>query len=285
MKNITNVIIISDLHAGCRLGLCPEEGVKLDDGGRYMPSEIQVKVHTWWEEFWNEWVPIVCRGEPFIVVCNGDAMDGVHHGSVTQISHNLVDQKRCAYALLKPVIELCEGRYFHLRGTEAHGGKSGQMEEELAEQLGAIKDKDGKFARWELYLKVGEALVHITHHIGTCGSLAYESSAVQKELEQSFVEAARWGQEPVNVIVRSHRHRNIETRVRARIRKRPTFATACVTAGWQLKTPFVYRIAGARQSLPQIGGTLIRYGDEDVYTRHQVWEVGRPETEAIEVDG
>ncbi len=284
MKNITNVIVVSDLHAGCRLGLCPIGGVQLDDGGRYEPSELQQKVYSWWREFWLEWVPMVCRDEPFAVVMNGDAMDGVHHGSVTQISHNLVDQERCAFELLKPIVNFCEGRYFHIRGTEAHGGKSGQMEERLAEKLGAIPDKDGRFARWELYLKIGEALAHITHHIGTCGSLAYETSAVQKELEQSFVEAARWGQEPVNVIVRSHRHRNIETRFRARIRNRPTFATACVTAGWQLKTPFVYKIVGGRVTLPQIGGSLIRYGDEDIYTRHQVWEIDRPMTEVIEVE-
>ncbi len=283
MKNITNVIVISDLHAGCRLGLCPGI-VSLDDGGEYRSSTIQAKVYDMWREFWDEWVPMVCREEPFAVVCNGDALDGVHHGAVTQISQNLVDQKRIAYNLLKPVVEACEGRYFHIRGSEAHTGKSGMMEEELAEQLGAIPDSDGKFARWELYLKVGEALAHITHHIGTCGSLAYETSAVQKELEQCFVSAARWGQDPVNVVVRSHRHRNIETRIRARIGGRDTFATAFVTAGWQLKTPFVYKIAGGRVTLPQIGGSLIRYGNEDVFSRHQVWTVDRPKVEIVKVE-
>ena len=278
---ITNAIIISDLHAGCRMGLCPKDGVQLDDGGTYVPSHLQIKMLDWWDEFWHEWTPLVCRNEPFMVICNGDATDGVHHGTVTQISQNLVDQKRIAYKLLKPVVEACEGRYYHIRGTEAHSGKSGQIEEELAESLGAIPDSEGRHARWELWTKVGEAILHCTHHIGISGSLAYETSAVQKELEQAFVESARWGDEPPNVICRSHRHRNIEVRCRGKIRGRETFAQAFVTAGWQLKTPIVYRSTG-RQTNPQIGGSLVRYGDEDVYCRHQVWHIERPKVESIE---
>jgi hypothetical protein len=44
------------------------------------------------------------------------------------------------------------------------------------------------------------------------------------------------------------------------------------TAGWQLKTPYVYRIPSGRAGEAQIGGHLIRHGDEDyVYSRFCVW--------------
>jgi len=271
---INNLVVISDIHAGCKLALCPKGGVQLDEGGIYMPSKPQQKLWVMWEYFWDKWVPMVTRGEPYAVVCNGDAVDGVHHNSVTQITHNLTDQGKIAYEILKPVVDKCGGRYYHIRGTEAHVGSSGMQEEALAAKLGAIPDEQGNFARWELWVEVGKGLVHLTHHIGTCGSMAYETSAVQKELEQSFVEAARWGARPPDVIVRSHRHRNVETRIRAK----NGFATACVTAGWQLRTPFVYRLAGGRTSQPQIGGTVVRYGDEDMYTRHQVWDIERQKT-------
>lgn len=271
---INNLIVVSDLHCGCRLGLCPPR-VSLDDGGVYEHSALQYDVWSRWQEFWYEWVPLVTKGEPFAVVCNGDSIDGVHHGAVTQISHNLGDQAKIAKMVLKPIVELCEGRYYHIRGTEAHAGQSGQDEERLAEELGAIADQDGRRARWELWLAIGCGLVHLSHHIGTSGSLAYETSAVHKELEQAFVEAARWGNRHPDVIVRSHRHRNVETRIQTA----HGFATACTTAGWQVKTPFSYKITGGRQSLPQIGGTLVRSGDEDVFTRHQLWNLARPKTE------
>lgn len=273
-SKLNNLIVVSDLHCGCRLGLCPPK-VQLDEDATYQHTPMQADIWKRWQEFWNVWVPQVTRGEPFAVVLNGDAIDGVHHRAVTQISQNLTDQARIAKEVLRPVVEACEGRYYHLRGTEAHVGPSGQEEERLAEELGAIPDKSGRFARWELYLEIGVGLVHLSHHIGTAGSLAYETTAVHKELEQSFVEAARWGERHPDVIVRSHRHRNVETRIQTA----HGFATACTTAGWQGKTPFVYKIAGGRQTQPQIGGTLVRSGDEDVYTRHRLWNLARPKTE------
>lgn len=278
-KKIINLIVVSDLHCGCRLGLCPPE-VKLDENAIYKHSPLQADVWKRWKEFWNVWVPQVTRGEPYAVVLNGDAVDGVHHRAVTQVSQNITDQAQIAKQILKPVVEACEGRYYHLRGTESHVGPSGQDEERLAEELGAIPDKEGRHARWELYIEVGFGLVHLSHHIGTAGSLAYETSAVHKELEQSFVEAARWKERHPDVIVRSHRHRNVETRIQTA----NGWATACTTAGWQGKTPFVFKIAGGRQTQPQVGGTLIRAGDEDMYTRHRLWNLSRPVTEKLEIE-
>jgi hypothetical protein len=224
-----------------------------------------------WKEFWDVYVPEFCKGQPFSVVCNGDALDGVHHGSVTQISQNLSDQFNIAYSILKPIVDLCEGRYYHIRGTEAHVGASGQEEERLAAALGSIPDEDSRRARWEMYARMDPALVHVAHHIGTAGSMAYESTALSRELSEAYVEAGRWGHEPPDVIIRSHRHRNTEVRIQTR----KGFCTVATTAGWQLKTPFTQRIAAARQALPQIGGTVVCVGDHDIYTRHKVWIIER----------
>lgn len=273
-QSLNNLIVVSDLHCGCRLGLCPPE-VSLDDGAIYRHTPIQADIWKRWKIFWKEWVPEATKGESFAVVLNGDAIDGTHHRAVTQISQNLTDQARIARQVLNPIIEACEGRYYHLRGTEAHVGPSGQEEERLAEELNAIPDKDGRHARWELWIEIGSGLVHLSHHIGTAGSLAYETSAIHKELEQSFTEAARWGHRHPDVIVRSHRHRNAETRIQTS----HGFATSCTTAGWQAKTPFVYKIVGGRQTLPQVGGTLVRSDDKDIYTLHRLWNLAHPETE------
>jgi hypothetical protein len=123
-----------------------------------------------------------------------------------------------------------------------------------------------------MYARIKHALIHITHHIGTSGCLAYESTALSRELSEAYVEAGRWGLEPPDVIVRSHRHRNTEVRIQTK----KGFCTVCSTAGWQLKTPLTYRIAGARTGTPQIGGTVVRVGDRDTYTRHCIWTIGRP---------
>lgn len=276
---VRNLIVFSDTHFGCQFGLCPPEGVDLDGGGHYTPSKLQCDVWTWWEEFWNEWVPRVTRGEPFNVCLNGDAMDGRHHGSTTQISQNLADQQKLAVAVLKPwVVERCE-RFFLIRGTEAHSGPAGENEERLGKALGAVPDKIGNYARFELWIRVGGKggpLCHILHHIGTTGSKHYESTAPQSEYVNELVEAAQKGVEPPDFSIRSHRHRYIKPQNPSEHHE----AGCVVTPGWQLKTPFIFRTAGGRVSQPQFGGILIRQGDEEFYTRFWYKGLDRPEVEA-----
>lgn len=265
-------MIISDTHAGCRLGLCPPQGATLDDGGTYLPSKFQNKTWILWEdEFWGEWVPEVTRGEPFAVVHNGDVIDGTHHGSTTQISQNIEDQLNLAYNIMRPIVEMCEGRYYHIRGTEAHVGKSAIYEEQLAKRLGAIPNQEGQHARYDLWKRVGKALVHCLHHIGTTGSSAHEASAVNAELTAAYVEAARWGHEPPDYIVRSHRHRSIAVDINSS----KGYAAGIVTPGWQGRTPFAWKIPGARNQTPQFGGVLIRQGDEEHYYRRKIFSIDR----------
>lgn len=274
--DVRNLIVISDTHFGCQLALCHPDGAALDNGGIYKPSALQLKLWEIWRQFWDEWVPRVTRNEPYAVVFNGDAIDGEHHRSTTQWSHNMEDQRKHAEKVLGEVVDKCHGRYFHIRGTEAHVGKSGQEEETLARNLAAIASPSGNHARWELWKRIGEdGLVHFTHHVGTTSSAAHETSAINAELASAFNEAGRWNNEPPDILVRSHRHRSAEIRLPAN----KGYATCFVTAAWQLKTPFVYRIAGGRNSVPQIGGSLIRLGDEELHTRHFVHDIGRGEPE------
>jgi hypothetical protein len=279
-----NIVCISDIHAGCRLALCPPEGATLDDGGTYMPSNFQQKMWALWEEFWLEWVPEATRGEPYCVVFNGDALDGVHHNSTTQISHNLGDQHKIAYRILSRVVEMCEGRYYHIRGTEAHVGKSAAAEEALASHLGAIPNEEGQYARYDLWKTVGPGkLCHFVHHIGTTGSQAYEATAVHKELVEEFAEAGRWRNEPPDVVVRSHRHRYMRSSVPIghvgdKGQQSTGEAYSVVTPCWQGKTPFVWKIPGGRLSTPQFGGIVVRWADE-LFVRPKVWTVDRSKTE------
>jgi hypothetical protein len=272
MDHPRNIIVISDTHCGCRLGLCTKT-VKLDGGGTYTPSTLQKKVASFWKEFWGDWVPKVTRGEPYIVVHNGDAIDGVHHRSTTQISHNLYDQTNIAYDALMPVVEGAAA-YYHVRGTEAHVGQSGEDEEKLAKLLGAIPNKEGDHARWELWINLHGHLIHFTHHIGVTGSSAYEATAVGKEMVENYVESGRWGRGAAQVVVRSHRHRFGHWKQYGE----KGMHISTTTPGWQLKTPHVFK-GGGRLSQPQFGGVMIRVGDEELYTRERVWTVERPQVE------
>ncbi len=274
-SDLCNLVVVSDLHCGCRLGLCPLEGFSLDDGGSYLPSPFQRKLWEHWDEFWNHWVPSIVKDEPFGVVVNGDAVEGIHHRTVTQISQNTADQAEMGYRVMERLVERCGGRFWMIRGTEVHTGASGCEEEKLAKRLGAQPDGDGRYARWELWKRVGPALVHLMHHIGTTGTQAYETTAIHKELTEAYVESARWGVEAPDFVVRSHRHRHAGTWIDTAKGR----AYSIVTPGWQGKTPFAMRIPGGRQALPQFGGIIIRHHlrDHVTYETSRVWTVSRPE--------
>lgn len=262
-----NLVVFSDTHIGCRLGLCSPTPFRIDDGGTYHASEFQQKVWAIWRKFHDQFVPEATSGEPYDLVHNGDAIDGVHHNSTTQISHNINDQVRLATSILKPCVDRCHemgGTYYHIRGTEAHVGKSGAYEEELAEKLGAKPNGQGQHARYDLWKRVGGdkgPLVHLLHHIGTTSSSARETSAVNAELAAEFNEAAQWGRVPPDIIVRSHRHRYSAIELPTKRGR----ATAVVTPAYQGKTPFAWKIAGARLTEPQFGGLVIRHNDEGVF--------------------
>ena len=277
-KHINQAVIISDLHCGCQMGLCPPTPITLDGGGTYNSSDLQKKVWLWWREFWDSWVPVVTRGEPYIVVLAGDTTEGRHHNSVTQISQNLADQRNIAIEILSPIIDkIGNGKLYMIRGTESHVGASGENEEMLAQALNAVPDDIGNYARNGLWMQLGGEngmLVHVLHHIGTSSSTAYETSALMREYNESLVESARWQLKPPQIVVRAHRHRFSEIKIPTAWGDGICVTTPC----WQLPTSFTYKIAGGRNSLPQFGGILCRMGDEEGYTRHWVKGITRTPT-------
>jgi len=274
--DVPNVILISDTHCGCRQAIInPKVKITLDGGGSYEASPFQIDLwNKKWVILWNTIVPRWTKKEPFVIIHLGDIMDSVHHNSTTQISQNPVDQKRIAKTVLYPLTQMkgFSGLYI-IRGTEAHSGASSHMEEELAQELGAIPDNCGNYARYELWKYVGtgsiakRALIHCMHHIGTTGSQHYESTAIHKELIEALVEAGRWGSRAPDYVIRGHRHRYIATRIASDT----GHSMGVVVPGWQGKTPFVFRMPGSRQSVPQFGAVLIRAGKEEHYLREQCW--------------
>jgi hypothetical protein len=278
---IKNIVVVSDTHCGCRFGLCPPK-VILDGGVVYKSSKLQKQVWDMWNYFWKVWVPETTKGEDYVLVHNGDIIDGVHHNSVHQISHNLTDQRKIAKECFKiPLQDPHCSQYYQIRGTAVHSGQSGMDEEEIAQDLQAKKDEFGMYSRDELWLKFGNdnnLLCHFTHHVGVTNSTAYESTAVYKELVEAYNEAGRWKTQPPDIVVRSHRHRQFKVEISSS----HTNAIALITPGWQLKTPFTFRGTLGRSSTPQIGGVIIREGDEvPIYVRSQVWNIRRSKVEVI----
>ena len=277
-----NAVFVNDTHCACQLGLMSPKGIQLKGGQRVMPSKFQKWLwDNCWMPFWFEFVPIATENEPFDLVFNGDMIDNRHHGTTSLVTSNLAEQERIFTDCMDPVLAIKNlRRRFAVGGTDAHAGISAENEEKLAKAIGAEPDELGNLCRSDLWLAIGTkghkpGLVHALHHIGTTGSAAYETTALHREYVEACQEAARWRLPAPDVIVRAHRHRYAKTEVQSGNGN----AIVVVSPGWQGKTPWTFKLAGARQSIPQFGGVVVRSGDLDIYTRARVFGFRRSRTE------
>jgi len=264
------IIAISDTHVGGFEGLCPGDGIQLDSGNRFMPSKFQSYVWECWEHFWHHWVPAQTKhAKRIVVVHNGDVVDGNHHEAVNLLG-NVATQEKAAVRILKPIAD--KYPLYMVRGTEAHGGKSEQSTERVAETLKCQEDKDtGNRTWWQVWLDIDGRVFQFAHHIGTTSSAAYETSAPMRELVAGLVESAQWKQRLPDVFVRSHRHRFLPISipsVNGRIQ-------LVVTPAWQLRTPMIERVD--RMRLPHIGGVIFRVEDGRCETIEKIYPMPVPE--------
>ncbi|HEX6940223.1 MAG TPA: hypothetical protein VF158_12485 [Longimicrobiales bacterium] len=251
--------VVSDLHAGSTVGLCPDGGIDLDDGGRYEPSTAQRWLWQCWREYWDA----VARAREdakglLYVVLNGDLVDGAHHGTTQIVSGNMDVQGAVARACLEVPRALEPDRWFVVRGTEAHVGPSAQSEEGLARHLGAEPDANtGTRSWWHLRMDVLGHRLDFAHH----GRTGYRSwtrwNATQLLAADIALTHLQDGERPPDLAVRSHFHRYADSYDAQPVR-------VIQTPAFQLATAYVHR--RAPESLADIGGIIVtlRTGHMDV---------------------
>lgn len=266
LSQIDKVISIGDIHGGCQLALLPPGGIFLDGGTWVGPSEFQAELARYWDDFCNNWVPHVTEGRPFVLELGGDLVDGNHHNAVSQITHNIKDQRRIAYEVLKPLADKAAA-VVAIRGTGAHAGPNGIDDDAVAQSLGAIPDEHGHYARWKyVHTMMGKdghpRRIHFTHHLGTGRTMA----PLDKEQGTMYEQAGRWGKNVKDVIVRHHVHEYKQIQKAGR-RGLQIVVTA---PGWQGKGEFGHKI-DTRMVVPQFGGLCISVGDEGLFVRAKVY--------------
>jgi len=247
-------VVISDLHIGSYMGLCPERAT-LALGAKYTPNKYQATLTDYWDHFWGKVIPkLTKKAKRIDLFINGDLIDGVHHDSTAIISNSWGTQEDIAFQVLDPIRGKVDALYV-IRGTEAHGGPMCESEEKIATRLGAEKTDLGEYSSYQWWVEVEGVPMNFAHHIGVTSSTAYESSAPMRELVTTLVEAAQWDQPIPQVVWRSHRHRFIEVPLPTswgRIR-------CIITPAWQLRSPHTERID--RMRMPHIGGVIFTVED------------------------
>lgn len=242
--------VVSDLHCGSTMALCPSGGIQLDEGGLYIPSRPQKALWDCWVDYWGIVRDTLRPGDRLFVAVNGDLVDGDHHGTCQIVSKNLaVTQHAIALSTLNLAVELNPKAIVVIRGTDAHTGKSAQFEEAVARDLPAIirHETNGTNTHYHFRCLSEGVLMDFAHHGSVGRQRDTRSNPAKKLALKILTEYAIAGERWPDVVYRSHMHQEADSEDVCPVR-------AIQTRGWQLQTEFVERIAAG--GLPEIGGII-----------------------------
>ena len=238
-------VVVADLHINSTVALCPLR-VRRDAGGTYYRSEQQDWLAEKWTELWDQVeAEKKASGLPLYVVYLGDVCDKNQHSRTELIEYesNVVILQMCVEVLERP-LNLAD-RTFVVRGTEAHTGSSGYIEEHLARQVGAEPDPDGggRVSWWHLCQEVAGIKTDLCHHAQTYARRPWTAGAgAARQAAITCDEYDDLGEGRPQLVGRAHGH------YAAMGYKSKTFCFYCPP--WQLSTPFARRLGAGRRVEP-----------------------------------
>ena len=243
------VAIVSDLHVGSTVGLCPPNGIELEDGGRYMPNTVQGWTWDRWCEFWQD-ARDFAAGAEVIGIVNGEFVDGNHHGTTQIATPSPAMMAAAAIDVMQPACKLAS-QWYVTKGTAAHVSPGGASDAAIAARLGAVCDPEtNQHAAYHWRVQVGPVLFDLAHHIGGNIRPWTRGTNIRAEVIEALIHTHH---RPM-VIVRSHVHTYVDTG--------STFGDVLgvVTPAWQLKTEYAHRVT--RNPQRTVGGLLFEVTEQ-----------------------
>lgn len=254
------VAIVGDMHVNATTALPPNiNKIELDDGGFYEPSNLQKAIWSHWEDYWKRVAELKAEtGLPVVGVFNGELGDDLTHRSSQLITKNKSDIVYLGTKALKPALEVVDIPIV-LRGTEAHSGSSGWIDEQIADDIGAIGGENGRASRYHITATFGGKIFDIAHHPATGessrpwlkGHGALRLAHIAHQDYQSI------GMQPPDFYIRGHRHVPGDSGDVLRTR-------AMIAPSWKVGDAYIQKL-GSRPA-PPIGGLIF------------VCELGKPAT-------
>lgn len=229
--DVKKVVVISDLHVGSTLGLLPP-GFVTHEGNEIIPNKIQKWLWDCWSDIWINWLPSRIQGQDWVLVVNGDLVDGVHHGTTQIISNDVGDHVRACQLAMEMPLRMRPTRLYITEGTESH---TRNTEAAIGKAVGSEIDKsNNRHAFEKLYLSCHGNLCCFFHHMPTTSRPYLEAGAMSIVLGVARQEAARNNMPIPSVVCCAHRHRHGH------------FSDGCgmlaVTGPWQALTRYGMRV-------------------------------------------
>lgn len=250
----TLLVVVGDLHINGTVALSPDE-FTLDDGQMFLPSKAQRWINGHWKAFWSQAGQRKQENRAEVVtILNGELADVNKHPSTQYVTNHSGDAAGMAIKALEACRTISD-RIYVTRGSEAHVGLSGGLDESIARAIGATPDENHRYSRFHFRGVIGGLKVDVAHHTPSSFGRPWTRGADSNRVAQIVIdEYLRGGQAPPDLVIRGHAHRpsdsfdNHLTRVIA-------------MPSWKLKDSFAHRIGASPQP---IGGIQILIQDGQI---------------------
>jgi len=253
----TLLAVVSDTHINSTVGLVRPQ-IQLDDGGTYKASKSQRQLWAWWVDYWSD----LPKADRTIGIFAGDIVEGDTKKRSNQIiTRNRSTMLSMAIDTLEPALDVCDSIYI-IRGTEAHTGKGGELEELLAQDIDTVVPNGTAAAWWYLEHVCEDVRLFMAHHT-TGGRLPWTfANAANRNAMEAFYYFTNLGKLPPQILCYSHLHLFANS-------GRGNYPTQCFhTPGWQLKTGYTNK---KPLSLADIGGLFIICKDGDYSWQKKIY--------------
>jgi len=245
----TILAIVSDLHVNSAVALCPKQ-MKRDDGQTIRPSKSQRWLRKNWLSFWRDVAQLKAEhsAETYALI-NGDWGDLNKHSKYQLLSPNTDDVLDWMVEVVEP-LRAVTNDVFIVRGTEAHVGGVGWIENRAAKEIGALKDPNTALPSWWVFRGTFDGVrVMCTHHPGTNSTRPWTTGAAANRAAAIVMDAHYSSKFKPHLAIFGHVHHNEDSFDNHTVR-------AVFNRSWTLADAFTHRIGfGIKRSV--IGGLIV----------------------------
>jgi hypothetical protein len=200
-------LLLADLHCNSSVALAPNNIVFTDgDGHRLSGGQY------WLLDNWNkviERVTEISKHGVLRTVFNGDLVDGDAKDRTWQIiTRNPVTITHMCAELLEPLAKVSSGGFIFIKGTPAHVGKSGNLEELVADDFDISKEEpDTKSKLWPIFQGfIDDVKIQIAHH-GSAGGLTQNKKLTASKYAAKLIfDYAERKDKPPDIAFYGHSH-------------------------------------------------------------------------------
>lgn len=225
--------VASDLQCGGTTAICPPR-VELDDGGYYQASKLQKAVFNYWKKSWKE-IKNIAGDDEIIFVFNGEPGDGNHHQTPQIWTTRISEQKDAALTCLGIPSQMASSVYC-LRGTPVHSDRTFDIDDIVAQELGAYKLK----AHYTLDMEIQGAKFFFKHKGPAPGTKDHTfADGIRRELRDQFYKSIKRGRKPNQYFVWAHYHQKAYATYDVEYRGEDLTLHGYIVPGWQLSTAYI----------------------------------------------